>query len=60
MKDTYIKLYQLQKLKEKLNLKYNLLDLYNLKKLYLNDNKIKEILKEIGQLQKLQALKFRL
>jgi len=56
LKETYVTLYQLEKFKEKLNLKYNLLDLYNLQELSLGYNQIKEIPKEIGQLHNLQTL----
>jgi len=54
LKKTYVTLYQLEKLEGKLNLKYNLFDLYNLEDL--SDNQIKEIPKEIGQLHNLQYI----
>ena len=56
MKKSYIKLYQLEKLREKLNLEYSLLDLYNKKELDYQIKEIKEIPKEIGQLQNLQYI----
>ena len=58
LKEIYTTLYQLQKLKEKLNLdlNYSLLDLYNLQEFNLYSNEIEEIPKEIGQLHNLQIL----
>ena len=43
-------------LKKKLNLKENIYDLYNLKRLSLHKDRLKEIPKEIGNLQNLQRL----
>jgi len=56
LKETYATLYQLEKLNNKLNLKYALLYLYKLQTLNLCYCKIKEIPKEIGQLHKLRYL----
>jgi len=56
LKEAYVTLYQLEKLKEKLNLNYSLLKFHNLQSLYLEYNQIKEIPKEIGQLNNLQYL----
>ena len=56
LKDNYRLLYQLTILKQKLRLKKNIYELYNLQLLDLNNNEIKEIPKEIGNLTNLQQL----
>jgi hypothetical protein len=53
LKDIYISLYQLQTIRQKLNLKYSLLDLYNLQFFDLNGNKITPNEDDIAKLYKI-------
>ena len=60
--DSYVFLYQLKILKKKLNLQENIYELYIKKRfelLYLSDNKLTTIPKEIGNLSNLQELYLR-
>src|SRR3972149_3957283 len=53
-KETYIKYYMINNLIIKLKLTYSISELYNVKELFLPDNQITEIPKEIGMLTNLQ------
>src|SRR5581483_2018560 len=55
-REYYTLLYKLNRIKTAWNLKYNLYELYNLPKLYLDENKIESIPKEVGMLHNLQRL----
>ena len=52
----YNLLYSLRVLKDKLNLKGSLYDIYNQKELWLGNNQLTSLPKEIGNLQNLQKL----
>ena len=54
--ETYKACYQLSRLMDKCKEKYKLDELYNLKKLYLSNNKLSEVPKELGQLINLRFL----
>ena len=62
---SYKKIYEtlfirgLETIKRTFNLDYNLDELYNLQELWLENNQISEIPKEIGQLKNLQTLWFK-
>ena len=54
--ETFRKHYQIKKIIKTFNLNLDVEEMYDRKKLYLNDNQIKEIPKEIGNLINLQHL----